>query len=141
MHSSAALTRISSPDTSQIGSSDQQPENSGSSTSNVPNLGLPLFRGPGTLETVLALSTATALTLPCMPRLDIGDFPGQVLPFVAEPGENLTHDNNTQLNHPLPSRQHLPPHLGHALELPPRELTPISCFPTERKLLGPKWAN
>ena len=131
MHSSAASTRISSPDTSQIGSSDQRPENSGSSTTNVPNLGHPPFRGPGALETAPALSTTTALTLPCTSRIDTGGFPGQVLPFVAEPGENHTHDDNAHLNYPLPSQQHLPPRLARALELPPREPTPISRLRTE----------
>ena len=66
-----------------------------------------------------------------MPRLKTGDFPGQVLPFVAEPGEELTHDDNARLNHPLPSQQHLLPRLGRALELPPREPTPISRSLTE----------
>ena len=49
MHSSAASTQISSPNTSQIGSSNQRPENSSSSTANIPNLGLPPFRGPGAI--------------------------------------------------------------------------------------------
>jgi len=100
-------------------------------------LGLPLFRGPGALETAPALSTTTPLTLLCTPKLKTDDFPGQVLPFVAEPGGNLTHDSNTQPEHPLPSRQHLPP-LGRALKLPPHEPTPIPHFPIENANFRPQ---
>jgi hypothetical protein len=64
MHSSAASRRISSSDTSRIGNSDQRKENSGSSTTDVPVLGLPLFREPGALETAPALSITSPTTSP-----------------------------------------------------------------------------
>ena len=126
---------ISSPDMSWIGNSDQRLEDS---STNIPILGLPLFREPGALKTVLALSTTASLALLCTSKLETNELPGQVLPSVAESGENPTHDNNTHPKHPLPLCQHLPPHLGRALKLPPRELTPILCFPMKTWTFRPK---
>ena len=58
MHSSMPSTRISFPDTAPFGNSDQLPANSGSSTTNIPLLGLPLLREPGAIPYNLAIHNA-----------------------------------------------------------------------------------
>src|SRR6266567_7528864 len=124
MHSSVPSTRISFPDTAPFGNSDQLPANSGSSTTNIPLLGLPLLREPGALETVPALSPTTSLSTTCSNGLETASQATQILSPVVESGENVTRDTETRPRASLPMRQHFLPRRRRALEPPPREPTP-----------------
>ena len=102
MHSSVPLTQISFSDPAPFGNSDQPLANSGSSTTNISLLGLPLLREPGTLETAPVLSSTTLLSTMRSNGLKTVNQATQILSPVVESGENLTHDTETQPRAPLP---------------------------------------